>query len=174
MAIETRLQRTNKKQATKRAKAHDARLLAKAERETREGLAPPSPAAVLKEAKAEAEAAMRMPIATNGQALASVERLARSNDALAKLSVPMTLSEVCEVIGRDCKPEKFSSTALETLAGQLDGLTTIADANEGVGTYDQWRVVDNVVARMRLAANVAAWLESESPEAAAKLPQVQP
>lgn len=144
-----------------RSRAHDRRLLAQAERETAEG-SPKAPAAMVREGKARLKAAL------------GAEEHAQARAAMAELRVPMTLSDICEVIGRDCKPEKFSSTALETLAGQLDGLTTIADANEGVGTYDQWRVVDNVVARMRLAANVAAWLETETAEAATKLPEVQP
>lgn len=144
-----------------RARAHDRRLLAQAERETSEG-SPKAPANLVREGRARINAAP------------DAEEHAQARAAIADLRVPMTLSDICGVIGRDCKPESFSSTALETLAGQLDGLTAIADANEGLGTYDQWRVVDNVVARMRLAANVAAWLETETPEAATKLPEVHP
>jgi hypothetical protein len=153
-----------KQTAGARARAHDRRLLAKAEREAAEGTTK-APAELMSEGQERIKQALKS---------SSSGEYQQARDALANISVPMTLSEICEVIGRDCKPERFGVTALESLAGQLDGLTSIAYTNEGTGTYDQWRVVDNVVARMRLAANVAAWLETETPEAATKLPNVQP
>lgn len=89
---------------------------------------------------------------------------------LGNVTIPITLGKLCRVIGPDVKPERFGTTALMSLAVQLEGIESIAQM-ENTGLYDRWCCVENIVARMRLAANVSEWLEQGQP---AEMPEVEP
>lgn len=178
MTTKAQARSKSKKPTARRAKAHDRRLLAKAERETDEGVKlDPGPAQQLRDAKAKLaevyENALPVPRLSTERHPASdaAEAAGRIRGEISGLLVPMTLAQVCGVIGTDCKPERFAVTALECLAGQLEAMRTIAERDE-VSPYDAFRVIENLTERMRLASRVTAFLESEQP--LASLPEVQP
>lgn len=174
MPSKARSKGTNKKQTSARAEVHDRKLLEQAERETAEGA---GPAQALRDAKAKIDEihANAPPIPRfsthKHPAATAAEEVGKAKEKLAELIVPMTLGEVCEIIGVDCKPERFAVTAFETLGGQLEVVTELAESSE-MGGYDAYRFTENLRRRMLLAGRVTAWLESEKP--LASLPEVQP
>ena len=160
--------------------ATDRRVLEQATREDAEGAVAAlrsvkAPAEVLREAKAEIAEANKVPIPAmpTGRHPASdaAARAGKARQALGDLAVPMTLNEIAGIIGVNVRATDFASTALDDLATQLDGVSIVAEADTG-GCYDSWCVVENIVARMKLASRVTAWLEHES--ALASLPEVSP
>jgi hypothetical protein len=132
-----------------------------------------APAEVLRDGKARAKAAIEAPVDTNARAKAAVAELAAAQEDMATLAVPMTLADVCGIISVDCKPDNFAVTALESLAGQVSALQCIVEKEE-VDAYEGYRLLENLSERMRLAARVTSWLQSETREAAATLPGVAP
>jgi hypothetical protein len=165
------------------ATAEDRRVLEQAAREDGEG--PPKstqrstkgPAAVLREQKAKIDeihanspppprmSTERHPASDAAEAAAKVLK------EIGATPVPMTLDEICDVIGEDCHASNFASSALETLAGQVDALANVAEKEE-VDPFEAFRLMRNVCERMRLASRVTAWLESETP--LTSLPGVSP
>jgi hypothetical protein len=134
-----------------------------------------SPASTLRSAKARIKEASKVKVPTmpvgEHPATAAAAEAGKARREVGDLSVPITLSEICSVVGVDCHPERFAVTALECLAGQLGAMVSVAE-RENVDPYDAYRVMDNIAERMRLASRVTAWLESE--EAMDSLPVVQP
>lgn len=98
------------------------------------------------------------------------EQVAAERARKAEL-VPLPLGELCRIIGPDVDIGEFASTALMSLAIQLEGLRSIAAKDDGGSSYDQWCVITNIVDRMRLASRVGRWLETGKPQV---LPEVQP
>jgi hypothetical protein len=136
-----------------------------------------SPAQVLREQKAKIEEIHangapppRMPTERH-PASDAAEAAGKARGAIGALAVPITLDDVCGIIGVDCKAESFAASALECLAGQLVAMQTIGE-QDSVDPYNAYRVIENVVGRMRLASRVTAWLESETP--LTRLPEVSP
>lgn len=169
----------SKQPASKAAKvgttAVDRRLLAQADRETAEGKAAKAPAKVLRDAKARIDEANKVPIPKlPGQehpATAAAREAGKARQEVGALVVPMTLAEICEVIGVNCQATDFASTALETLAGQVAAVQCIVE-RENVDPYEGYRLLANIAERMKLASRVTAWLEHESP--LVSLPEVAP
>jgi hypothetical protein len=134
-----------------------------------------APAAVLREqtakiAKASKVSPPRMSTERH-PATDAAEAAGKAVREIGDLQVPLTLREVCEIIGVDCKPERFAVTAFETLGGQLAVVTELTESTALVG-YDAYRLTENVRHRLLLAGRVTAWLESET--RVRRLPEVQP
>jgi len=136
-----------------------------------------APAAVLREQKARIEEIHAnsppppsMPTSRH-PASDAAEAAEKARDVMGNLPVPMTLNEICALMGPDCKAEDFAASALKTLAGQLYAVAQFAESGlGGDGGYEQWQVIENIVERMKCAGEVVTWLESETTE----LPEVQP
>lgn len=174
----TRSTSQGKRQAA-RAKTHDRRegvalVEALAERGVKLGA---GPAAQLREAEAKlaeirrtAVPPPRMPTERHPASDTAVA-VGKVLESIQDMPVPMTLGKLCRVIGPNVDAQKFASTALMSLAIQLEGIESIAEQDNS-GCYDRWCCVESIVDRMRLAANVTAWLESDEPMGS--LPEVQP
>jgi hypothetical protein len=155
--------------------ATDRRILEQAVREDAEGASAPestvrgvaAPAAVLRNAKARMDAAVAMPIATNAEAKAAVAAHAAAERDIAQLQVPMTLNEICQIMGSDCRADEFPVSSIDSLADQLDAISQMADVG-CEGGYERWLVVDNIVSRMRLASRVTAWMLTDDAAKAAQ------
>lgn len=158
--------------ATSKSKVAQAQTRSKTE-----GKAAKAPAEALREAKQTIEeiraSAPPPPRPSTEEHPASVaaREVGKVREAIGDLVVPMTLAEVCEIIGVDCKPENFAVTAFETLGGQMEVVTELAESTE-IGGYDAYRLTENIRQRMLLASRVTAWLESD--ETLSSLPEVQP
>lgn len=147
---------TRKKPTAARAKQHDAKLLAKAEREAHEAVSVVDRlAAAIEEANARPSAAAK----TETEEPAGLEAL----------QVPMTFGQLCVLLGHDIEPERFASTALDSLAEQTE---TLADLVECAPDFsgDAWRLFKNMAERAKYASKVVSWLGSDKP---AELPEVQ-
>jgi len=125
--------------------------------------APKTPAEVLREAKAqidEIHANSPPPPRMSTErhpASDAAEAAGKARDAIASLQVPMTLGEVAEIIGAGCDPSEFPVSSVECLADQLDAISQMAEMG-AEGGFERWKVVDNIVNRMRLASRVTAWM----------------
>lgn len=128
---------------------------------------PRSPSSTMRSAKERIAEASKVPLPDlpSGRHPASdaAEEAGRARRSVGELPVPMTLSEICALMGVGCEPENFAPTAFESLAGQLEAAATFA---ENEGSYDGWRVINNIAERMKCAGNVARWLETETTDAA--------
>ncbi len=124
-----------------------------------------APAEVLRNAKARIEEANKVPVprlpGTEHPATEAARQAGKARGAIGAIPVPMTLNEICALMGPNCRAEDFASSAFETLAGQLYAVASLAESG---GTYDGWQVVENIVARMKCAGQVVTWLESETSE----------
>lgn len=136
-----------------------------------------APAQVLREQKAVIEEALNsepppppMP-AGRHPASDAAEAMGKARDTIGGMQVPMTLSEICSMIGVNCSPERFAVTALESFAGQVDALSTLCEKEE-IAPFQAFLLMRNVSQRIELASRVTAWLESEQPSDT--LPEVQP
>lgn len=114
--------------------------------------APKAPADVIREAKAKIDANLKK---DHGPGV--VEELAAANKEMGELAVPMTLNEICEIMGSDCRADEFPVSSIECLAGQLDAVSQMAEVG-CQGGFERWCVVDNIVSRMKLASRVTAWM----------------
>lgn len=162
-------QKTARKASKPRTTPADRRLLKQAAAEQAEDKAPPAPptpAQIIREAKARATHAACF----EGGTPESIDRLdAAERDA--DVLVPLRMGLLCRIIGVDCKAENFAPTALMELSRQIDALSDLADESAD-GGYENWKLVQNLSARAALAGRVAAWLEEPGP--AAELPEVEP
>lgn len=98
---------------------------------------------------------------------AAVKKHAAAEKEMDSILVPMSLAEVCRIMGDTCHPSDFMVSSMETLADQLDAISQFAENNVNA-SYETWQVVDNIVERMRLASRVTAWLlvgDNETPAA---------
>jgi len=132
---------------------------------------PAAPAAVLREQKAKIAEAMKVaPPHLPGMrhpASDAAEAIGRATKTIGALTVPMTLAEVCDLVGTDVSPEDFASTALESIGDQI---YTLATLTENDASNESWRLFRNLSERAKLAGRVTAWLEAEPTE----LPEVKP
>jgi hypothetical protein len=131
-----------------------------------------APAEVLREQQARIEEALKAPLPGlpeqgASEASKAAADFAAARRALADMPVPMTLGEICEVIGQDVVPEEFGSSALRAIADQIK---TTAVLTETDWSADAWRLFGNISARAELAGRVAGWLAKETTEPA----EVQP
>ena len=138
----------------------------KVTRSKTQGKVAKAPAKVLREQRAKLDEASRVPVpkpstGPEHPATTAARDSGEARAVLGALVVPLTLGKLCRIIGPDVKPERFGSTALLSLAIQLEGIESIAE-QDNTGMYDRWCCVENIVDRMRLAANVAEWLDSET------------
>jgi hypothetical protein len=167
MTSKARSKSTNKKPG---ATAADRRVLAQAAREDAEGKGPAAPLQTPAQIIREARDRARQAACYEGGTPESVENLEaaeRDGDVL----VPVTIRDVCRMVGVDCEPENFAPTALMELSKQLDSLSDLANENSN-GGYENWKLVQNLAARAALAGRVAAWLDEPGP--ATELPEVTP
>jgi hypothetical protein len=83
-----------------------------------------APAKVVRSAQRKIAAATATPLdeMSSTEANAQVAKFAGARTPLAELAVPMTLADVAEIIGVDCRADSFAVTALETFSGQVDAL----------------------------------------------------
>ena len=125
-----------------------------------------APAAIINEAQAAIADNLAKP---HGPGV--VEEFAAAKKRMADIPVPMTLGEICGVIGNDVHPELFASEALAAIADQVETTAVIIDAAPDF-SGDAWRLFKNIAERAKLASRVTAWLESEQP--LASLPEVMP
>lgn len=124
----------------------------------------------MKEAKAKLEelnATLPAPAVDPKQYIADCEEMGTLRASIGEIPVPMTLNEICRLMGPECRAENFAASALDTLASQLYAVAGLAERD---GSYDGWQVVENIVDRMKCAGEVVTWLESETTE----LPGVTP
>lgn len=137
----------------------------KVARSKTQGKAAKAPAEVLREAKARIEEANKVPVprlpGTEHPATEAARQAGKARGAIGAIPVPMTLNEICALMGPNCRAEDFASSAFETLAGQLYAVASLAESG---GTYDGWQVVENIVERMKCAGQVVTWLESDATE----------
>src|SRR5689334_4472801 len=129
-----------------------------------------TPAEVLRDAKARAAAAVKMPASTNAEARVAVAAHAAAGRDVNELRIPMTFGQLCKLLGQNIEPETFASTVLDSLGDQLETTAAIVD-NAPDFSCDSWRLFKNIAERAKYAGQVVRWLESEKP---AELPEVQP
>ncbi len=137
----------------------------KVARSKTQGKAAKAPAEVLREQRARIEEALKMPTPrlsdrrANPLLTKAVEDHAAAHQAMRDIPVPMTLGEICEVIGSDVVPGEFGSSALRSIADQIK---TTAVLVETEWSDDSWRLFENLSARAELAGRVAGWLGSQT------------
>lgn len=129
---------------------------------------PATPAQVLRKQKAAIEEACKVapPSMPTGRHPASdaAEAMGKAKKTIADMSIPMTLGEICKVMGVNCEPDNFAASALGDLAAQLYAVSHLAEVDRDHSRYEGWQVVENIVARMKLASEVVTWLESDTTE----------
>lgn len=132
-----------------------------------------SPAQVLREQKAKIEAVDASappppPLSTvQHPASDAAEAVGEARAAIQDMTVPVTLGEVCALIGTDVDPTDFASTAFASIGDQIHTLATLVETD---ASHDSWRLFRNLSERAKLAGRVAAWLTAETTE----LAEVQP
>lgn len=151
-------QRVRGSVAAERPTATDQRLLEQAAKEDAEGRQ--GPASTLRSIRARVAAAKAV---EEPRMSAEVREEIAARPALGEVRIPMTLNDVCALMGRDCQPDEFAATAFECLADQLDAVAQFAENGPtGNNGYEMWKVVNNIAERMRCAGEVATWLECET------------
>jgi hypothetical protein len=86
-------------------------------------------------------------------AAAAARRLAQD------VPIPLTLGEACELIGRDLDPENFASSALESIADQIE-ITSVLVETDSSG--ESWRLFANLAERAKFASRIAKLLQADS------------
>jgi hypothetical protein len=134
---------------------------------TRSSATPKAPAQVLREQTAKiqeinASAPPPPPMSTERHpASDAAEAVGEARAAIRDLAVPVTLGEVCALIGTDVDPADFASTAFESIGDQISTLATLVETD---ASHDSWRLFRNLSERAKLAGRVAAWLAAEPSE----------
>lgn len=131
-----------------------------------------APAEVLREQQALIEEALTAPLPGlpergASEASKAAENFAAARRTLADMPVPITLGEICHVIGTDVDPERFATSALSAIADQINSTAVLVETDS---SNDSWRLFKNLSQRAELASRVAAWLEAETTDPA----EVQP
>lgn len=131
-----------------------------------------APAEIVREQRARIKEALKVPPPPLPEHAASEgseagEAFAAATRSLAEMSVPMTLGEICDIIGVDVQPESFATSALSAIADQINSTAVLVETDR---SNDSWRLFKNLSQRAELASRVAEWLAAEATEQA----EVQP
>jgi hypothetical protein len=121
-----------------------------------------APAEVIREARQRASAALEMPIETNDQVKASTAAHAAARKDVRDIQVPMTLGELCTVLGSNIGPEHFGASALASFADQLETIAVIVDSSPDHSS-DAWRLFQNLAERASFASKIVTWMAEVQP-----------